>query len=362
MLETQLLVIGDSHAAFWTGSPIRLGRQAIAGIRVQRVDEGFSAVAVLRAIPQGYAGWALLTFGDTNYADEIWRKARVVAFDDAVGSVVEECAMRVLEIKKEFPRLAFWGPLAAHEPLAGQSFIGNTVERNLAVLTFTAMLTKRLAKSGVPVLSIADTMIAPNGTTLQAYFEDGCHLAQIAMPHALGMVNAALGLCLPTGRHLVTMSERRIATFASIKRVVIFDREWTEYCLAGEARFISEAVIARDLFAPLQKITVATTLDDESYPSGSYEFRGAVGAAKDVVTLPIGCYAKRIFFCAEMGYVGEHDMVIFENVSPLSGVAEYSRESLFALRDQMVPPQPVSVIAEDIVPNISAKSARSLRK
>jgi hypothetical protein len=227
--------------------------------------------------------------------------------------------------------------------------VGNTIERNLALLTFTRALRAMLEPAGVPVVSVIEAMIGDDGNTQTHYFEDSVHLSQVAMPHALQLVNAALNLDIHGATHLLTVTEKRVRSFESVTRVEKFGLEWTQFLLPGEVRYISEAVIARDVFAPLLKITVATTVDDESFPSASFEFRGPVGESRGVISMPIGRHAKKILFLAEMGFIEDRDVEIFEKVSPLGNLEQYSKASLLALRDQLLPQQKVPVVVEDVI-------------
>ena len=347
MSAIKLYVIGDSHAAFWKGSSVRFGRRQISEIETVTIAESFSAPAVVAALPPAYDGWVLLTFGDINYADEIWRKAQEVGFADAVRSVAERYAGEILAIKQAHQKLAVWGPPAAANTHASAVTIGNTIERNLALVSLTALLKTLLAPQRVPVLSVIDDMLAPDGTTLPFYFEDCMHLSQAVMPTALRLLQNQLAVDIDARNVLLGIAEQRVTKFASVERVVHANNQWTEFCLPGEVRFITEVVIPRDRFAPLVQISIATTIDGSAFPSNAYQFHGPLGEAREVVALPVMAYAKKILLWAEQGYVEEHDVDIFERVSPLSNMAHYTKASMLALRDEILPTPHAAVISND---------------
>ncbi len=213
---------------------------------------------------------------------------------------------------------------------------------------FTEVFAERLALHDIRLISVIEQMLENDGSTIESLFDKNGKLNQVLMPQAVDSVRKTLGIHLDAAARVLGYSERRISQFASVKRVQNFGVEWTQFELAGEPRYITQATIAREVFAPLVKITVATTLDDSSFPSGSYEFRGPADDPKAVVTIPIEQFAKKIMFCAEMGFLGEHDVDLFERTSALSRFGEYRKTSLFALRDQLLKKDSISVVAGEM--------------
>ncbi len=354
MNAIQLLVMGDSHVTFWTGSQRGLGRQALPGVATIQIPEPFDIPAISAAVPSEYHGWLLLHFGAINYANEIWQRAQTMSLSEAVHGVVERTVESLRSIQARHPQVAVWAPPASNPAKSSDIVIGTPIERNLAIVTFISMLRNALTELGIPLLSLTETMIAPDGTTLADSFEDGVHLSQALLPQALQLIKNSLGLSLSLEPSLA-LSEQRLSNFETVERVAKFGLEWTQIVLPGPAVYVSEALILNDVFATLKRITFASTMDDDNYPSCTLEFRGPVGGPKNVTALPIHNHAKKLLFWAEGGWVNAEDLSIYIKVSPLHGNSGYNRDSIFALRDLLAPPTQIPVLSGEVAPRKGKK-------
>ena len=329
--QCRLFVVGDRHAMFWQGATV-----PIAGIETYQVSETYELQDIVSAIPPGYAGWLLLSFSLADYAEEILRDAHESTIEAGVALAVERYADFVLHVKSRHPKLAVWGPLAAQKQTENLAGVGNVLERNLVILLFTSMLRTCLAAYAIPVLSIAEEMIAPDGSSLHEYLEDDGFLSQAALPSALRIVGSDLGLHFSTGTQSFSLRERRVDVFEHVGYTTKNNWQWLQMTLPGAACFITKVFITQSALSKLHTVTIGTSVDKEKFIYTSRTLANAERTDKYACTLPVEAYAKTVIFSAVAGSVNKKDLDVFAKMSPLSSVKSYSKVSLFSLRDDLL--------------------------
>lgn len=220
--------IGDSHVALFSGRDSmidawpRSSRDPSGRFRAYRLgpvlayrlsDLAATArgreklLATLAYGPVPPTGTVMLCFGEIDCRYHLLRQAELQERD--AEEVVSECVARYARVVLEVQAMGFatcvWGVIPANEVAPGEEdseypFWGTARERNGVARIFNGLLADRLEPHGVPVISIFDSLVGPDGLPKRGYYMDSVHLSQTALPLATEAISA---------RRSVTRSEMR---------------------------------------------------------------------------------------------------------------------------------------------------------
>lgn len=131
----------------------------------------------------------IFSFGEIDLRVHIlkYAKARECGFQKIVDEVLEHYLDFLRNMKRKGYRPIVWGPIASQpDDLCryDKNFprYGRMLERNNATKYFTRRLENLCREEHIGFLSIFNELIDANGCTKTNYYEDGCHLNQLAMP------------------------------------------------------------------------------------------------------------------------------------------------------------------------------------
>ena len=353
-LETQLLVIGDSHANFWNGTGDWHGDNTITGIVATAIPGALAYNLVAQASTtnsrqkvfqtlhaaheNGFRGWLMLGFGTVDCETFIWQHANSLGFEGAVAVVIERYVSFILEVRQLHPQIVIWGPIASKKATVHDIVVGNQVERNLAILVFTAMLKVRLAGHGIQVLSMAEEMLERNGHTREDVFlHDMSHASQILMPYALQIVNHALSLNLRKRELPVTFTEQKLTAFEDTSYIHKFECMWLQVVLTEGAQMVTEVCLPRTIFSQVMRVRIATSIDNKTFEFNEATCSGKVNGPKEMHSIPVGRHARKVLIYAEMRPLTSEEISIYVRASDMHSAPEYNYKSLLSLRDQIVP-------------------------
>jgi hypothetical protein len=156
-------------------------------------------LATLAYGPVPPKGTVMLCFGEIDCRYHLLRQAELQERD--VEEVVSGCVDRYARVALEVQAMGFttcvWGVVPANEVAAGEEdseypFWGTARERNAVARIFNGMLADRLELRGVPVISIFDSLLGPDGLPKRGYYMDSVHLSQTALPLATEAISARL--------------------------------------------------------------------------------------------------------------------------------------------------------------------------
>ncbi len=352
MQGIELFVVGDSHTNFWNGSGNQGASDCIPGVRSLTIP-GATAYSLLSetsvtqarivalqairdAVAQGLRGWLMLSFGANDCNGWIWRQVPRLTLGDAISEVVDRYITFINEVREIYPKVAIFGPPATTDSPLHLANVGTEAERNAAVLIFTGMLIERLWPLAIPVVSMAEAMIGRDGhADTHLYCDDKWHPAQIMMPYALQLTNAALGLHLKIADDPLVMKESRIRNFSAVDPCEMFDMQWLRFMLPEGGQYIAEIGIWPDTFRSLQRIDIATSLD-MTYEMRSWHFSEDGSPATQKRYFRLDLYARHLLFASPARLITEHDIEIYKCGSQISNYIPYFRESLFAIRDSVL--------------------------
>ena len=218
-------VIGDSHAALFSGRDSmidawpRSSRDPSGRFRAYRLgpvltyrlsDLAATArgreklLATLAYGPVPPRGTVMLCFGEIDCRYHLLRQAE--SQGRGVEEVVSECVARYARVVLEVQAMGFatcvWGVIPANEVAPGEEdpeypFRGTAHERSAVARIFNGLLADRLEPHGVPVISIFDSLVGPDGLPRRGYYMDPVHLSQAALPLAIEAVSARLPVTHP---------------------------------------------------------------------------------------------------------------------------------------------------------------------
>lgn len=214
--DTRLVAIGDSHCKFWSGNDGVFEPDRIPGVVTCHVGPGLAWNLVERSAQsrsgrnvrrvlrdlaaQSYRGWAMLCFGEIDLRAHVLKHAAENGLGPALAQLADRYIAFVVAARRIYPRLALWGPGASQPAGVLENpelpVIGSENERNVATAMFTALLEQRARPIGVPVLSLLPLLLDDHGLTRRELLYDGCHISQVLMPQARGLLAERLGLRL----------------------------------------------------------------------------------------------------------------------------------------------------------------------
>lgn len=351
-MDTQLLVIGDSHAHFWNGTGDRYGIDRIPGIRSVGIPGALAynlveetsttqsrqlATHVLYSnINEGFTGWVMLSFGTVDCETFVWRNAQVLGLKEAIRLIIERYVKFILQVKALYPKVVVWGPVTTRKSLAHDSAVGTEVERNLAILVFTEMLRDHLIPHGIPVLTMAEDLLDVDGRTrTDLFLSDNSHISQKMMPQALRLVNTALGTNLYQGETPVAYSEQIVTKFESVGYVVECERDCLQFVLSEGAQFVTDVGILPAAFSEIHKICITTT-SDRGFEFEEIGCDGSRYGAKERYYLPVHRIARKILIWGEMRRLVESEIEIYVRATQIHRSAGIDRRALLALRDEVI--------------------------
>lgn len=217
-------VIGDSHAALFSGADSMIDawprsvRDPSGRFRAYRLGPALAfnlselesnargrekLLATLAYGPVPPRGTVMLCFGEIDCRYHLLRQAELQARD--VEDVVSECVSRYADVALEVQAMGFttcvWAVVPANEVAPGEEdteypIRGTARERNDVARTFNDLLASRLEPHGIPVISISDDLVGPDGLPRRSYYMDPVHLSQKAFPLAAEAISAR-GLGVP---------------------------------------------------------------------------------------------------------------------------------------------------------------------
>jgi hypothetical protein len=223
-------VIGDSHVALFSGSDRmidawpRSSKDPSGRFRAFRLgpvlayrlcDLATTArgreklLTTLAYGPVPPKGTVMLCFGEIDCRYHLLRQAELQGRD--AEEVVSECVARYARVVLEVQAMGFatcvWGVIPANEVTPAEEdpecpSWGTARERTVVARMFNDMLADRLEPHGVPVISIFDRLVGPDGLPTRGYYMDSVHLSQTALPLATEAISE---------RSPVTRSEKRHA-------------------------------------------------------------------------------------------------------------------------------------------------------
>lgn len=352
-MDTQLFVIGDSHADFWNGTGNWQGEDTISGVRtvsvpaalaydlVEEVSTTDSRRTVLEAlfgaVERGFNGWVMLGFGAVDCQLFVWQHAPTLGFEESVRRVVKRYATFLRELRLVHEKIAVWGPFAAHESAESDTAVGTQIERNLALLLFTGMLKRELASSRIPVLSMLEELIDVGGRTRRDLYQpDLSRFTQAIMPRALSLVNSALGTSLHPAQRPLSIFEQRLTFFERVERVERFDHSWLSFLLPEGAQFLTQLSLWQSDFDVARTISIATSVDGQTYDFFEATVRTEGAAAHDQQFVPINRHARHILIRGHRAQLAPSDVFLYVQASRLSTFLQYHRGSLLAMRDALL--------------------------
>jgi hypothetical protein len=156
-------------------------------------------LATLAYGPVPPAGTVMLCFGEIDCRYHLLRQAESQERD--VEEVVSECVARYARVVLEVQAMGFatcvWGVIPASEVAPGEEdpeypVWGTVRERNAVARMFNGLLADRLEPRGVPVISIFEDLVGPDGVPKRGYYMDSVHLSQTALPLATDAIFARL--------------------------------------------------------------------------------------------------------------------------------------------------------------------------
>jgi lysophospholipase L1-like esterase len=362
MQDTQLLVIGDSHADFWNGTSHCLGADTIPGVRSHAIhgalaynlveensttDSGPLAWgSILSAVAEGFQGWIMLSFGTIDCEVHIWRHAAHVGIVAAVQHTVDRYVEFIAQVKHLHARVAVWAPNAARITIASEPIVGTEAERNLTISLFTKLLKDRLSDIRVPVLSIHEAFVDEEGKTKTDLYWDYTHASQALMPHALRLVNRVLGLQLQQNEYGFPFKEMQVKIFSKVDFVEIQKKRWLMFVIPEGAQFISDITISHTKFSQANTLTVLTSMTEdylvEQMIGSAHTISNNSRSVKEVAVLSIQRHARVILVHGTFVPIAPDDLKIYIRASEIMQLATngkpYSRESIRAVVEEITPP------------------------
>jgi hypothetical protein len=164
-------------------------------------------LATLAYGPVPPAGTVMLCFGEIDCRYHLLRQAESQQRDveDVVSRCVDRYARVVLEVQAMGFATCVWGVVPANEVAPGEEdpeypVWGSARERNAVARIFNRLLADRLEPHGVPVISIFDSLVGPDGLPNPCYYMDSVHLSETALPLATEAIDT---------RRPVARSEKR---------------------------------------------------------------------------------------------------------------------------------------------------------
>ena len=356
MRDFDLYVIGDSHTNFWNGSGDQDLPDTLPGVRSQAIPgataysllsetsktqgRNITLHAVRQAIDQGFTGWVMLNFGANDCNAWIWRQVPRLSLKDSIRVVVERYACFIREVRALYPKVAVFGPPAATK----NDDTGTEVERNLAVIVFTAMLKERLLPEEIPVISMAEAMIAPDGTSVaHLYRDDKLHATQLLMPYALQLVNDALGIRVGIADDPLRMTNSRIRHFAAVEHCELMGRKWLRFSLRGGTQYIEEIGLWQQTFEQLGPIEFSLSPDRTNYTYYTLSDPSPSEAATKKRYIKVAQHASELLFSSPVRDLSAREIEIYAHSSQIAKFSRYSRDALFAIRDQILQVAPVRI-------------------
>lgn len=340
-MDTQLLVIGDSHATFWNGTGDSLATPVIPGIRSVTIpgalawdllDETsssnarrFALGAVATAMREGFDGHIMLSFGSGDCDTSIWREVHQFGLQEAVKRCVDRYVAFILTVRSLHNKVAIWGPIAAVKADVDDGVVGSEAERNLAILVFTAMLEERLTEHEVPVVSMAEKLL------------DAPMSPQKMMSYALRVVNTALRLQLGerTGSPL-KLDEHLVREFADARYIELFDKTWLQLVVPEGAQFFTDLSISREVFSAVGNVGVATTWDGKNFEYEEITQQNSVPGADGRHIVHIQRHARKLFIYGQMRTLAASEINLYIRGTQLQQSESFDRATLLALRDRIV--------------------------
>ena len=134
----------------------------------------------------------MLCFGEIDCRYHLLRQAELQ--ERSIEEVVSDCVARYARVVLEVQAMGFatcvWSVIpangvASEEVDSEYPSWGTALERNTVVTTFNSLLVEYLEPHGVPVISVFDRLIGPDGLPKRDYYMDSVHLAQQALPLAV---------------------------------------------------------------------------------------------------------------------------------------------------------------------------------
>ncbi|MDR4305125.1 hypothetical protein IHQ68_00590 [Chelatococcus sambhunathii] len=238
--DCRLLVVGDSHAQFWTGQEMLSAVDLLPGVKTHRIgpqlafnlsntDEpsggGAKVLYLLDKMDERYGlpEFIMFCFGEIDIRTHIVRRAARsgIPLDQAVKIVVDRYLVFLRVAQRYDRRILVWGPPAAQWDGAridpNYPTAGTEQERNLATILFYHFL--RQAADENPglftLVGILPELMLPGYRTQRGFFCDTIHLGRAAMPLALLALEEATGW-----RPAWTMPEPKIISASSAHPVV----------------------------------------------------------------------------------------------------------------------------------------------
>jgi hypothetical protein len=153
-------------------------------------------------------GTVMLCFGEIDCRYHLLRQAELQGrnAEDVVSECVDRYARVVLEVQDMGFATCVWGVVPANKVAPGEEdpeypSWGTARERNAVARTFNRLLAERLEPRGVPVISIFDDLIGPDGLPKRSYYMDPVHLSQEALPLAIEAISARRPVARSEMRH-----------------------------------------------------------------------------------------------------------------------------------------------------------------
>ncbi len=255
MSQSQFTIhcIGDSHASFFSGTdaiqPVwpELGKNYIPLFKAYRLGPVTAynlcktgtksggrekLFEVLKTIETNST--VLLSFGEIDCRVHLLKQSR--EHDRPLADVVNECVDRYFGVVQEVKSLGYqvlvWAaiPSTIAGKIAEPDYVayGTCAERNEVTKLFNNRLTQLAEAQKIPVISVFNELVLPNGLTNFAYYSDEVHLSQKAMPLVVRKIkalfpNAELRLVpSPTAHTFTWGAQMHLFTFISYLRATRF--------------------------------------------------------------------------------------------------------------------------------------------
>jgi hypothetical protein len=215
--ECRMLVMGDSHARFWSGqdgidladtipeiSTYHLGAALAYNTRpgaksgwLERVTGFLDLVSQKSHLPE----FLMFSFGEIDIRVHIVRRALAQGLPlSAAVDVVADNYLQFLDHLRSYDRqLVVWGPPPSQSDGRGHNpnvpVFGPEIERNAATALFHARIAEAAADPArrISLVSVLREMLLPNNVSRRNYYYDDNHLSQAAMPHAMAALEKATG-------------------------------------------------------------------------------------------------------------------------------------------------------------------------
>jgi len=196
MISLPIYVTGDSHIGLFYGEKgFVVGKNTPATAynlcAVETESNGYRYLFdFLETVPKG--GTVMMSYGEIDCRNHIVRLHKKTGrpMEDLADEIARRYAGVVSQVKGMGYEVIVWGVVPPTCCPTYPHMVGSLPQRLAATAHLNAAYVRHMAPLGVPVVSIFERLLLPNGLTNPQYMSDGFHLKKLALPLALAAIRA----------------------------------------------------------------------------------------------------------------------------------------------------------------------------